>query len=73
MIKPDAYTNIGKIISIIEQSGFTISNIKMSKFTRPDAEEFYAEHKGKHFFDNLINFMTSDFVVGIELVSDNAV
>lgn len=45
----------------------------MTKFTRTDAEEFYAEHRGKHFFDNLINFMTSDFVVGIELVADNAV
>lgn len=37
MIKPDAYTNIGKIIDIIEKSGFTIANIKMAKFTLSDA------------------------------------
>lgn len=37
MIKPDAYTNIGKIIDTIEKSGFTIANIKMAKFTLNDA------------------------------------
>ena len=33
MIKPDAYTNIGKIIDIIERNGFTIANLKMTKFS----------------------------------------
>jgi len=37
MIKPDAYTNIGKIIDAIEKNGFTIGNIKMAKFTLQDA------------------------------------
>lgn len=37
MIKPDAYSNIGKVIDIIERSGFTIANIKMTKFTHKDA------------------------------------
>jgi nucleoside diphosphate kinase len=45
MIKPDAYTSIGKIVDIIERSGFVISNMKMAKFTLSDAEEFYGEHK----------------------------
>jgi nucleoside-diphosphate kinase len=47
MIKPDAYTNIGRIIDAIEQSGFLIGNIRMAKMTLRDAEEFYAEHKVK--------------------------
>ena len=38
MIKPDAYTNIGRIISIIEQSGLLISNLKMAKMTAQDAQ-----------------------------------
>jgi nucleoside-diphosphate kinase len=38
MIKPDAYTNLGKIIDAIEKNGFTISNIKMTKFTLADAQ-----------------------------------
>jgi len=50
MIKPDCYQNIGKIIDIIEHSGFVIGNIKMAKMTLGDAEEFYAEHKGKPFY-----------------------
>jgi nucleoside-diphosphate kinase len=37
MIKPDAYTNIGKIVDAIEKNGFTIANIKMAKFTLADA------------------------------------
>ena len=45
MIKPDCYPHIGKIIDIIEHSGFVIGNIKMAKMTLADAEEFYAEHK----------------------------
>lgn len=35
--------------------------------------EFYAEHKGKPFFDTLVGFMSSDFIIGIELVGDNAI
>ena len=44
MIKPDAYSNIGKIISRIENSGFLIDKIKMSRMTLNDAKEFYIEH-----------------------------
>lgn len=73
MIKPDAYLNIGKIINMIEEDGFTISNIKMAKFTEQDAQQFYAEHKGKPFFNTLVQFMSSDLVVGLELVAENCV
>ena len=45
MIKPDAYTSIGKIIEIIEQSGFVIGNMKMAKYSLGDAQEFYGEHR----------------------------
>lgn len=74
MIKPDAYMNIGKIIDMIINEGkFTISKLKMVKFRQEDAQEFYAEHKGKPFFDNLVNFMTSDLIVGMELIAKDAV
>lgn len=46
----------------------------MSKFTStPQAEQFYAEHKGKPFFSDLTAFMQSDVVTGMELVKENAV
>jgi nucleoside-diphosphate kinase len=73
MIKPDAYTKIGKIIDIIIKNGFTISRMKMFKWTLEQAQGFYAEHKGKSFFNDLANFMSSDVAVGFELVADNAV
>ncbi len=38
MIKPDCYLNIGKIVSIVEANGFTISNLKMFKMALADAE-----------------------------------
>ena len=47
MVKPDGYINLGKIIKAVEDDGFVISNLKMTKMTLADAEEFYAEHKGK--------------------------
>ena len=74
MIKPDCYTQTGKIIDAIYQNGFTISKLKMSKFTKPQlTDEFYHEHKGKPFFSDLSAFMQSDVVTGMELVSENAV
>ena len=51
MIKPDAYNNIGKIISEIEGAGFIISNMKMTKLSVEHAHIFYGEHKGKSFFE----------------------
>ena len=38
MIKPDAYLNIGKIISVIEKSGLSISNLRLTKMSQKDAE-----------------------------------
>ncbi|CAI2373287.1 unnamed protein product [Moneuplotes crassus] len=73
MIKPDAYLNIGKIISMIFQAGFKINKMKMSRFTEDTAGIFYGEHKGKHFYPTLVDFVTSDVCVGLELVRENAI
>lgn len=73
MIKPDAVQNMGQIISKIEQSSLAIERLKLFKFSTQKAEEFYGEHKGKNFFENLVKFMTSGYVVGMELVGNDAV
>jgi len=73
MIKPDCYTHIGRVIDAIIQAGLSINAMKMARFTINDAIQFYSEHQGKPFFDDLINFISSDVVVGMELVSENAV
>lgn len=75
MIKPDAvmakYT--GKIIDRIEQEGFSIIALKKETLSVKQAEEFYAEHQGKKFFPELIEFMTSGPVILMELSKENAV
>lgn len=73
VIKPDAYTNIGKILDIVYKNGFSINRMKMQKMTVDVAQNFYAEHKGKDFFEGLVKFMTSDVSVALELVADDAV
>ena len=73
MIKPDAYANMGKIIDAIYQNGFKISKLKMSRFTDKTSSIFYGEHIGKPFFPNMQKFITSDLVVGMELVAENAI
>jgi len=45
----------------------------MVKLTKQDACQFYAEHQGKPFYENLTNYMSSDFIVALELVSDDAI
>ncbi len=75
IIKPDATSkgHIGPILSIISEKGFHIAAIKMTHLTKELAEEFYAIHKGKIFFEGLIEFMTSGPVVLAILQKDNAV
>lgn len=73
MVKPDAYKNIGKILDVAIQDGFRFNNMKMLRWTKEQAGKFYEEHKGKVFFDGLINFVTSGLALGIELAADCAI
>lgn len=75
MIKPNSVKdrNIGGIINIIEKNEFNIIDIKFVKLTKEMAISFYNEHKDKHWFNNLIDFMTSDYVVSMVLEKDNAI
>lgn len=75
MIKPDAVNkgNVGDIIATIEKNGFKIVHMKMHTFTPKEAEVFYAEHKGKPFFADLTNYITSGPVVALALEKENAI
>lgn len=73
MIKPDAYLQIGKIVNLIEERGFTLSSLKFVRLEKQDAEKFYLEHRGKPYFNQLIDYITSDIVVAIEVISDNCI
>lgn len=75
MIKPNAVRKhvIGEIETRISQAKLDIVALKMLKLTREQAEGFYAEHKGKSFFDNLIKFMISGPIVVQVLEGENAI
>lgn len=45
----------------------------MARLTPQDAEKFYADHKGKPYFKEMVSHLSSDLVVGLELIADNCV
>lgn len=75
MVKPDAtgkgYT--GAILDQIIKAGFTIKAMKWTKLTKDQAGEFYAIHKERPFYAELVNFMSSGPIVAAILEKDNAV
>lgn len=75
IIKPDALEKnvIGEIISRFEEAGLTPVAVRMEKLSEREAEGFYAVHKGKPFFDELIEFMTRGPVIVMVLEGENAI
>lgn len=73
MIKPDAYTQMGKILQNMEQSGFKVSNLRMLKLSSSEALELYSDKRNNPFIQDLTTFVSSDMVLGVELVRENAI
>jgi nucleoside-diphosphate kinase len=75
IIKPDAVANnhIGAIISRFEKAGLAILAAKMMQLDADTAGGFYAEHKERGFFKNLVSFMTSGPILVLVLSGENAV
>ena len=75
IIKPNAMKKnaIGDIISMFEANGLKIAALKITVLSKAKAEEFYAEHKERPFFGELVDFMTSGPVLLMALSGENAV
>ena len=75
IIKPDAVRDkrAGKILSMIEESGLVIEAVRMFRLTRELAGEFYAVHRGKSFYDELLDFMSSGPCVALVLSGEDAI
>jgi len=75
MIKPDAVNNqhIGAILERITSSGFKIVAMKLTQMSERDASLFYAVHKERPFFPELVSFMSSGPIVAAILEKENAV
>lgn len=75
IIKPNAVRTgkTGPILAMINEAGFEIAAMKMLRMTKEQAESFYEVHRGKPFFDSLVEFMTSGPVFVMILRHENAV
>ena len=75
IVKPDAVQRhqIGRILAHVEEQGFQIVEARFGQLQREEAQSFYAEHQGKPFFNDLVEFMTSGPVMLTVLERDNAV
>ena len=75
MIKPDAVQagNIGNIIQMITDAGFSIKAMKLTNLSKNQAEEFYAVHAERPFYGELVSYMTSGAIVAAILEKENAV
>jgi len=75
MIKPDAFSkgHSGAIIDKIQKTGFAIVAMKLTRLSKEKAGEFYAVHKARPFYGELVDFMSSGPIIAAILEKDNAV
>src|ERR1700722_1905640 len=75
IIKPDAVAGgkAGKILSLLEDSGFRVVGLRMTKLSQQQAEGFYAVHRERPFFASLVKFMTEGPVIVMALEREDAV
>ena len=75
IIKPDSVEqhNVGNIIGHLEQEGFTIVAARMLRLTQAQAQAFYAVHRERPFYDDLVTYMTSGPVWAMSLEREDAV
>lgn len=74
-LKPDTVKNrlIGEVLSRLEMKGFTFRSLRLHQITHKEAESLYGVHKGKPFFQELVDHVTSGPVVLMVLQAPNAV
>ncbi len=75
MIKPDAVgkNTIGGVIQMAEEAGFVVRAMKLIQFTSQTAGEFYAVHKGRPFYGELVEFMSNGRTVVLALEREDAI
>jgi nucleoside-diphosphate kinase len=75
IVKPDAVAKnlIGKIIAHLEEAGFVVTDLQMTRLSEPEARRFYEVHAERPFYDSLVAFMTSGRCVPMVLERKSAV
>ncbi len=77
MIKPEIVAadsqKIGEILAMVQKNGFRINNLALKHLDKETVERFYAVHKDRPFFPDLVDYIISGPVVAIHLERDNAI
>ena len=75
IVKPDAVAAgaIGGVVDMIEKFGLKLIGLRLTRLSGPQAEAFYAVHKARPFFRDLVTFMTSGPVVVMAIEGENAI
>jgi nucleoside-diphosphate kinase len=75
MIKPDAVAagRAGDILAVLEKEGFKILALRMLRMTEQQAQGFYAVHRERPFFKDLVRFITSGPVIALALEREDAI
>ncbi|MCB1151088.1 nucleoside-diphosphate kinase [bacterium] len=77
MIKPEIVAaqeqKVGEILAAVQRAGFRILNMQLKQLDRATVEEFYAVHKERPFYGELVDYIHSGPIVGLQLERENAV
>jgi nucleoside-diphosphate kinase len=75
IVKPDAVAKnaVGGVIDLIEKTGLKIVGLRLTQLSEPQARAFYAVHRERPFFGDLVRFMTSGPCVAMAIEGENAV
>lgn len=75
LVKPDGVKRglVNEILKRIERAGLTIGSMRTLKLDRRTVEDLYSKHKGKHFFEKMVEFMTSGEVVAMVVEGEDAI
>jgi nucleoside-diphosphate kinase len=75
IIKPEAVrdANVGDVLRRVENAGFRLRAVRVHRLSRLQAEAFYEEHRGKPFYENLVDYMSGGPCVAVALEARGAV
>jgi nucleoside-diphosphate kinase len=75
IVKPDAVRRnlVGRILAHVEEQGFRLVEARLARLKREEVQTFYAEHQGRSFFNDLVDYMTSGPVLIACLEREGAV
>jgi nucleoside-diphosphate kinase len=75
LVKPDGVSRglVGEVISRIERKGLTLAALELRNVARAVAEQHYAEHAGKPFYESLLEFITGGRLVAMVVEGENAI